>query len=74
MAYFSYVARVTILRKVQFLIFQILLTGPGLLVCRIFVLAARFVVVSDQDVIAFSKQQETENTKKKTLCDLNIFK
>ena len=32
--------------------------------------AARFVVVSDDDVNAFSEQQENENTKKKTLYDL----
>ena len=36
--------------------------------------AARFVVVSDDDVNAFSKQQENENTKKKTLYDLKIFR
>ena len=34
--------------------------------------AARFVVVSDDDVNAFSEQQENENTKKKTLYDLKI--
>ena len=36
--------------------------------------AARFVVVSDDDVNAFSEQQENENTKKKTLYDLKIFR
>ena len=36
--------------------------------------AARFVVVSDDDVNAFSKQQKNENTKKKTLYDLKIFR
>ena len=35
--------------------------------------AARFVVVSDDDVNAFSEQQENENTKKKMLYDLKIF-
>ena len=36
--------------------------------------AARFVVVSDDDVNAFSEQQENDNTKKKTLYDLKIFR
>ena len=36
--------------------------------------AARFVEVSDDDVNAFSEQQENENTKKKTLYDLKIFR
>ena len=36
--------------------------------------AARFVVVSDDDVNAFSEQQEKENIKKKTLYDLKIFR
>ena len=36
--------------------------------------AARFVVVSDDGVNAFSTQQENENTKKKTLYDLKIFR
>ena len=36
--------------------------------------AARFVVVSDDDVNAFSEQQENENTKKKTLYHLKIFR
>ena len=36
--------------------------------------AARFVVVSDDDVNAFSEQQENENTNKKTLYDLKIFR
>ena len=35
--------------------------------------AARFVVVSDDDINVFSEQQENENTKKKTLYDLKIF-
>ena len=36
--------------------------------------AARLVVVSDDDVNAFSKQQENENTEKKTLYGLKIFR
>ena len=36
--------------------------------------AARFVVVSDDGVNAFSEQEENENTKKKTLYDLKIFR
>ena len=36
--------------------------------------AARSVVVSDDDVNAFSEQQENDNTKKKTLYDLKIFR
>ena len=38
--------------------------------------AARFVVVRDDDVNAFSEQQQNENTKKKVLCmyDLKIFR
>ena len=36
--------------------------------------AARFVVVRDDDVNAFSEQQENDNTKKKTLYDLKIFR
>ena len=36
--------------------------------------AARFVVVSNDDVNAFYEQQENENTKKKTLYDLKIFR
>ena len=36
--------------------------------------AARFVVVSDNDVNVFSEQQENENTKKKMLYDLKIFR
>ena len=36
--------------------------------------AAIFVVVSDDDVNAFTEQQENENTKKKTLYDLKIFR
>ena len=34
---------------------------------------ARFVVVSDQDVNASSKQQENENTKNIMLCNIKIF-
>ena len=33
----------------------------------------RFVVVSDQDVNASSKQQENENTKNVMLCNIKIF-
>lgn len=33
----------------------------------------RFVVVSDQDVNASSKQQENENTKNIMLCNIKIF-
>ena len=37
-------------------------------------MAARFVVVSKEDVTAFSEQQKNDNTMKKQPCDLNIFK
>ena len=34
----------------------------------------RFINISDEEVNKFCEQQENENTKKKTLYDLNIFK
>ena len=37
-------------------------------------MAARFFVVSEEDVTAFSEQQKNDNTMKKQPCDLNIFK
>ena len=37
-------------------------------------MAAIFVVASEEDVTAFSEQQKNENTMKKQLHDLNIFK
>ena len=36
--------------------------------------AARFVVVSDDDVNAFYEQQDNENTKNKTLYDVKTFR
>lgn len=37
-------------------------------------MAARFVVVIEEDVTAFSEKQKNDNTMKKQPCDLNIFK
>lgn len=44
-------------------------------ICLLFEIIAvvRFVVVSDQDVNASSKQQENENTKNIMLCNIKIF-
>lgn len=37
-------------------------------------MAARFVVVIEEDITTFSEQQKNDNTMKKQPCDLNIFK
>lgn len=44
-------------------------------ICLLFeiIAVARFVVVSDRDVNASSKQQENENTKNIMLCNIKIF-
>ena len=34
---------------------------------------ARFVTVTHKDIDSFSEEQETENTKRKTFCDIRVF-
>ena len=54
--------------------FQILLNKFGFVVLNKIMATARFVAVSDDDVSAFSEQQEKENTKAKTMYDLKGFR
>lgn len=54
--------------------FQILLNKFGFVVLNKIMATARFVAVSDDDVSAFSEQQENESAKTKTMYDLKIFR